>query len=91
MATSTVTTNGQITLPREIRDELGLVAGTTIKFTIERGRLIGDPVVLVRRADLWTTHPDVVAIMELSAADVDAGRTSGPLGVDEFLARLDDA
>lgn len=32
MATATMTTKGQITIPKEIRDELGLDAGTKVLF-----------------------------------------------------------
>lgn len=32
MATATMTTKGQITIPKEIRDELGLAAGAKVLF-----------------------------------------------------------
>lgn len=38
--TATVTSKGQITIPREIRRQLGLRAGDRVNFDIEGGRTI---------------------------------------------------
>lgn len=41
MPTSTLTSKGQITLPKSIRDRFGLVEGDQLEFTIdEQGRII---------------------------------------------------
>ena len=32
---ATITTKGQVTIPKRIRDELGLDAGTEVEFTVE--------------------------------------------------------
>ena len=37
---ATVTRKGQITIPKDVRDALGLVAGSQVEFTIEPGRVI---------------------------------------------------
>ena len=33
MATGTMTSKGQVTIPREVRDDLGLTRGTRVSFT----------------------------------------------------------
>ena len=44
MPTATMTSKGQITVPKEIRDRLGLEAGRRIDFEIDRsGRLVLRP------------------------------------------------
>ncbi len=43
MADTTLTSKGQVTIPREIRQRLGLVAGDKIAFT-----LLSDGTVIVR-------------------------------------------
>ena len=44
MATSTVTSKGQITIPKEIRDQLHLHTGNRIEFVVDpTGRLILTP------------------------------------------------
>jgi AbrB family looped-hinge helix DNA binding protein len=50
---ATVTSKGQITLPRLLRESLGLKRGSRIRFRIEAdGGLRGDPV-LFELEDLW--------------------------------------
>ncbi len=50
---ATVTSKGQVTLPKALRERLGLRQGSRIRFRLdERGRLEGDPV-LYELEDLW--------------------------------------
>ena len=37
---STVTSKGQVTLPKQIRDELGLVPGSEVEFEVGEGQVI---------------------------------------------------
>lgn len=37
---ATVTSKGQITLPKEVREALGLVPGSQVEFVLEPGRVI---------------------------------------------------
>jgi AbrB family looped-hinge helix DNA binding protein len=51
---ATVTSKGQITLPKPLRARLGLKRGSRIRFRVDaRGRLQGEPV-LYDLEDLWT-------------------------------------
>lgn len=36
-----ISTKGQVTIPKEVRDRLGLRPGTQLKFVAENGRLVG--------------------------------------------------
>ncbi|MGF1664604.1 MAG: AbrB/MazE/SpoVT family DNA-binding domain-containing protein [Kineosporiaceae bacterium] len=38
--TSTVSVKGQVTIPKQIRDRLGIQAGTVLEFADEGGRLV---------------------------------------------------
>ncbi len=50
---ATVTSKGQITLPKMLRERLGLKRGSRIRFRLDaRGRLQGEPV-LYDLEDLW--------------------------------------
>lgn len=40
MATTTITVKGQVTIPKQIRDALGLTPGSRVEFAIEDGRLV---------------------------------------------------
>ncbi|MGH2350760.1 MAG: AbrB/MazE/SpoVT family DNA-binding domain-containing protein [Chloroflexota bacterium] len=37
---ATITSKGQITIPKEVRDALGLTPGTQVEFTVEPGRVV---------------------------------------------------
>lgn len=39
-----ITSKGQVTIPQEIREELGLLPHTEVEFTVERGRAVLRPV-----------------------------------------------
>jgi AbrB family looped-hinge helix DNA binding protein len=44
MPRSTVTTKGQVTIPKAIRERLGLAVGDTLEFTVdEEGRIVARP------------------------------------------------
>jgi len=56
---ATVTSKGQVTLPKALRERLGLRQGSRIRFRLdERGRLQGDPV-LYELEDLWAMADEV--------------------------------
>lgn len=84
---ATMTSKGQITIPRAIRDQLGLNAGTQVEFEVSNGRLVGHKVVTLREADLWMAHSDVRAAVGASLEQSVAGRTAGPIELDDFVER----
>jgi AbrB family looped-hinge helix DNA binding protein len=50
---ATVTSKGQVTLPKTLRERLGLKRGSRIRFRVDaQGRLQGEPV-LHELEDLW--------------------------------------
>ena len=38
--TTTVSSKGQVTIPKELRERLGIQPGTVLEFAAERGRLV---------------------------------------------------
>ncbi len=67
-----VTSKGQVTIPKEIRDELGLKAGSQVEFVRERGRVVLRRRVPVEALDKWAGRlrgkliaPSVDETMEL--------------------------
>lgn len=86
---STITSKGQVTIPRELREALGLVQGSQLEFEVRGTSLVAHKVVALRVSDLWLTHPEVVADLTESANQVAAGETAGAVSFDEFARRLD--
>jgi antitoxin PrlF len=66
---ATMSTKGQLTLPKDVRDALGLAPGTPLEGTIDRH---GNIVLLAARSDpaeLFATRPRVERV--LSVEDMD--------------------
>ena len=76
---ATLTSKGQITLPKAIRQALGVDAGGKLAFDLRGGEVV------VTRADAGHEDPAIGAFLALLARDVEAGRNIQ--GLPEELAR----
>ena len=66
---ATMTAKGQITLPKAIRQALGVDVGAKVAFDLhENGRVV------VSRADADHEDPAIAAFLNLLSADIQAGR-----------------
>lgn len=64
MATITMSSKGQLVLPKAIRERLKLTAGTRVKVTVEAERVILTPE-LYEPAALFTNRPPVKRVVSL--------------------------
>jgi antitoxin PrlF len=71
--TSTITATGQTTVPKAVRQALGVDYGGKIAFRIERGR------VTVRNPEAEHRDPVLAAFLALLEKDIAAGRNVGDL------------
>lgn len=76
---ATLTTKGQITLPKSIRQALGVDTGGKVAFDLRDGEVV------VTRADAEHEDPAITAFLNLLARDIEAGRNVR--GLPEDLAR----
>lgn len=76
---ATLTSKGQITLPKSIRQALGVDTGGKVAFDLRDGE------VFVTRADAEHEDPAIGAFLSLLARDIEAGRNIR--GLPEDLAR----
>lgn len=65
---ATLTSKGQITLPKPIRQALGVDAGSKVAFDLRGGEVV------VTRADAEHEDPAIGAFLSLLESDVRAGR-----------------
>ena len=66
---ATMTSKGQITLPKAVRQALGIDAGAKVAFEFHE-----DGQIVVSRADTEHEDPAIGAFLDLLAADIRAGR-----------------
>ena len=85
---ATMTSKGRITIPLEIRKQLGLDAGTQLEFEVADGRLVAHKVVCLRVTDLWMTHAASAKELDASFAQAGRGKTSKAVEFDEFVKQL---
>jgi len=76
---ATLTSKGQITLPKSIRQALGADTGSKLAFELRGGEVV------VTRADAEHEDPAIAAFLALLARDIEAGRNVH--GLPEDLAR----
>ncbi len=76
---ATLTSKGQITLPKSIRQVLGVDTGGKVAFDLRGGEVV------VTRADAEHEDPAIAAFLTLLASDIEAGRNIR--GLPEDLAR----
>lgn len=76
---ATLTSKGQITLPKPIRQALGVDAGSKVAFDLRDGEVV------VTRADAEHEDPAIAAFLNLLARDIEAGRNIR--GLPKDLAR----
>lgn len=61
-----VSEKGQVTIPKQLRDRLGIEAGQELEFTSEEGRLVA------RKVQHRSPVEAVYGVLELPGGDVDA-------------------
>lgn len=76
---ATLTSKGQITLPKAIRQALGVETGSKLAFDLRDGQVI------VSRADAEHEDPAIAAFLDVLARDIEAGHNIR--GVPDDLAR----
>jgi AbrB family looped-hinge helix DNA binding protein len=80
---------GQVTLPADVRLQLGLKEGDHLLVTVESGRVVLTPATLVPRDQSWYWSRDWQAGEQAANADLAAGRRGRVFDSDEeFLAAL---
>ena len=66
---ATMTAKGQITLPKMVRQALGVDVGSKVAFELHE-----DGQIVVSRADTEHEDPAIAAFLDLLAGDIQAGR-----------------
>jgi antitoxin MazE len=90
MKTVTVSSKGQIAIPKEARDALQLQEGDRLTFEIKRGRIVLEPVMDVPRSQAWFWSEDVQEKVKRSEKNYRAGRFKRYKDVDVLIRDLKD-
>jgi len=88
--TATLRDRGQLTLPVEVRDAAQVEAGTVLELSVESGRIVMTPKVLVDADQAWFWTERWQAMERQADTDFAVGRATSLGSVEELLDDLDD-
>lgn len=80
---------GRLTIPKAVREELGLEEGDRVMISVSGGRLEVVPMTLVPRDQAWFYRPEVQRRVAEAEADVADGRATTVSSARQALERLD--
>jgi len=84
----TLRTNGQITLPAELRERVGARTGDVFVAEVEKDTVVLRPKRLVDPADAWFWTPAWQKAEREADADIKAGRVYRAKNVEDLIASL---
>jgi AbrB family looped-hinge helix DNA binding protein len=90
MKTVTVSSRGQIAIPKEAREALQLQEGDRLIFEIKQGRIVLEPVIAVPRSQAWFWSKNVQEKVKRSEKNYTAGRFKRYNDVDVLIRDLKD-
>lgn len=90
MAILKLTRNGQISIPKEIRDSLGIEEGDLIEVLEQEGRIVMVPKRLIDADQAWFWTKEWQEGEREVDEDIREGRVSGPFNnVDDLMKHLE--
>jgi len=88
MSLTRITRNGQITIPAELRREVGIEEGDLIELQAAGDHLILVPKKLIEKSQAYFWIPEWQVAERQAQADVDDGRLQEFESVDDVIAEL---
>jgi len=79
----------QITLPAEIVKKLDLKTGDNLEISLEEGRIVIKPVLVIDRSQLWFWSKDWQAKEKEVEEDIKSGRVHKARGIKDLEEKLD--
>ncbi len=89
MKALTISSKGQIAIPKEIRDSLNIKEGDRLVYKVEMGKIVLEPVVSVPRSQSYFWTPEVQEKVKKADENFKAGNFN-TYKVDTFIKELKD-
>lgn len=87
MKALTISSKGQIAIPKEIRDSLNIKEGDRLVYKVDRGKIVLEPVVSVPRSQSYFWSPEVQERVKKADENFKAGNFK-TYKVDKFIKEL---
>lgn len=89
MKALTISSKGQIAIPKELRDSLDIKEGDRLTYKVEGGRIVLEPVVSVPRSQAYFWTPEVQEKVRKAGENFKSGNFKTH-GIDKFIKDLKD-
>ena len=89
MKALTISSKGQIAIPKEIRDSLHIKSGDRLVYKVDGGRIVLEPVVSVPRSQSYFWSPEVQNKVKKADENFKAGNFK-TYKVDKFIKELNE-
>ena len=89
MKAVTISSKGQIAIPKEIRDSLHIKEGDQLVYKVERGRIVLEPVVNIPRSQAYFWTPEIQEKVKRAGDNFKSGNFK-TYEVDKFIKELKD-
>lgn len=73
MKSVTISSKGQIAIPKEVRDSLHIKEGDQLIFKVENGKIILEPALNIPRSQAWFWSPEVQEKVKKADENFNAG------------------
>ncbi|HEX9774463.1 MAG TPA: AbrB/MazE/SpoVT family DNA-binding domain-containing protein [Actinomycetota bacterium] len=90
MSRTTIRSKGQVTIPREIREQANLAEGDLVDVEMTADGILLRPQKVIDATQAWFWNPAWQAGEATASADIAAGRVDTFESPDDFLESLDD-
>lgn len=90
MKSVTISSKGQIAIPKEVRDTLHIKEGDQLTFSVEDGKIVLEPVINVPRSQAWFWDKEVQDKVQKSEENFKTGKFKRYESVDKLIKDLND-
>lgn len=89
MKAVTISSKGQIAIPKEVRETLHIKEGDQLIYSVKNGRIVLEPVVNVPRSQAWFWTPEVQEKIKKADENFKEGNFK-TYKIDKFIKELKD-
>ena len=89
MKALTISSKGQIAIPKEIRDSLDIKEGDKLTYKLEKGKIVLEPIVSVPRSQAYFWAPEVQEKVKKAEGNFKSGNFKMH-EIDKFVKELKD-
>lgn len=90
MKTVTISTKGQISIPKKVREALHIKKGDQLVFRVEDSKIILEPTINIPRSQAWFWTKEVQDKIRKSERDFKAGNFKRYDSIDDLIKDLND-